>query len=191
MDYLQQTEQDWMARIKEQYYAIIGTTIDAVTDKHIADAVAGITGKKRGLILSGSIGSGKTTLMRSLHYALQLAHREYEPQEGELRKYYSHLWVSAKDVAHIKSRDQVKEMASKMYLFIDDIGEEPAQINLYGTEIQPMVDLLELRYLNGDPTFLTTNLNYTQMGEKYGLRVADRIVEMCHPVKYENSSYRR
>lgn len=191
MKYLNKSEQEWVLRLQEQYRTIIGKELDSLTNKHIADAVTGIIGRKNGLILSGSVGGGKTTLMKALHYALDLAHKEYIPEEGQLRKYYSHKWVTAKDVAHIKHRDQIVEMANVSYLYIDDIGEEPVQMNLFGNEIQPMVDLLELRYNNGNHTFITTNLNYKQISEKYGARIADRIVEMCHPVKYEHpKSYR-
>lgn len=192
MKYLNLTADTLAAYIAEQYRTIIETELDEITIQHIKAAATGLAETKRwGLIAAGQTGNGKTTLLKSLNYALNLAHKEYDPGE-QMRKYYSVMFRTAKQfVEQIKNPEDVAEIAALGFVFIDDLGEEPTNVQRYGNTMTPIIDLIERRYENKAYTFISTNLNYTDIVDKYGARIADRIVEMCHAVKYNNASYRK
>ena len=192
MKYLNLTADALATYIEEQYRTIIETELDEITIQHIKAAATGLTETKRwGLIAAGQTGNGKTTLLKALNYALNLAHKEYDPGE-QMRKYYSVMFRTAKQlVEQIKNPEDVAEIAALGFVFIDDLGEEPTNVQRYCNTMTPIIDLIERRYENKAYTFISTNLNYTQLKDKYGARIADRIVEMCHAVKYNNASYRK
>ena len=109
-----------------------------------------------------------------------------------MRKYYSVKFRTAKQfVEQIKNPEDVAEIAALGFVFIDDLGEEPTSVQRYGNTLTPIVDLIERRYEAKAYTFISTNLTYKQIADKYGERIADRIVEMCHVVKFNNKSYRK
>jgi DNA replication protein DnaC len=75
-------------------------------------------------------------------------------------------------------------------LAIDDLGLEPAEIMNYGNVITPAVELLSHRYNEQLMTIVTTNLDPSQIKQKYGVRIADRFREMFLKVIFKNGSYR-
>jgi DNA replication protein DnaC len=75
-------------------------------------------------------------------------------------------------------------------MFIDDLGAERKEIQEYGNVLTPMVDLLEHRYSRRLFTVVTTNLDASQLGEKYGARLRDRFREMFIVVPFSNKSFR-
>jgi DNA replication protein DnaC len=52
------------------------------------------------------------------------------------------------------------------------------------------MDLLEYRYVEQLPTFLTTNLDASEIRGKYGDRIADRFNEMLSVIIFRRVSYR-
>ena len=55
----------------------------------------------------------------------------------------------------------------------------------------PITELLEYRYNQRLTTIVTTNLEPSEIREKYGDRIADRFNEMFALVSYTGVSYRR
>ena len=114
----------------------------------------------RGLVLMGSVGTGKTTMA----YAIRRA------------------WEHPLKIANVRNcqwiADQIKldatwvqEIAGEKGLMIlDDFGTEP---KVWGEE--SMLPILFTRYQNNLPTIITTNLNFQLIKERYGERIADRL----------------
>ena len=76
-------------------------------------------------------------------------------------------------------------------LCIDDVGTEPASLKVWGNEVSPLVDLLYHRYDRQLFTIITSNLEGDEdIAKRYGVRVADRFVEMFDLIGFDNSSYR-
>lgn len=191
MKYLNFTPATIAGYIEEKYRLLIEPNeLDEPTRQHITAAAEALY-NERGVIAAGKPGNGKTTLLRAIYYAYQQMHKDYEP-ETELRKYYSCIFRTAKDYAQrVKSIEDADEVAKKGFVYIDDLGEEPASMQHYGNIVTPIVDIIERKYIYRDFLAISTNLNYTQIADKYGQRVAERLVEMCQPIKFENESYRK
>ena len=67
---------------------------------------------------------------------------------------------------------------------------EPTEVVEYGNVLNPIIDLIEYRYLRQLFTLVTTNLTAEQIRKKYGNRIADRFNEMLEVIVFKNQSYR-
>lgn len=150
-----------------------------------------INSKKFGLMLYGTVGSGKTTLAKSICRLINTA--EYS-DNSSLRKSITSVSateiidIALKPEGHSRTIDKIK--TSEM-LFIDDLGTEANIIKSWGNELTPLIDILQYRYENQLFTIVTTNLNDDSIRDVYGERVADRFNEMFDCIAYLQPSYRK
>ena len=94
----------------------------------------------------------------------------------------------------MRSKGEYNEWRNLMrtpLLIVDDLGVEPREIMDYGNVFTPLVDLITLRYDEQLYTIFTTNLTPSQLEEKYGKRIVDRLNEMVETIVFENGTYRR
>lgn len=134
------------------------------------------------LVISGVVGSGKTTLLR----ALVAADRETADSRTQ-----PITLVTARQAAAAATDDSLRRQLERTpRLAIDDLGTEPAEVLVYGNAVRPVAELIETRYDNALPVYLTTNLNETQLRDRYGLRVYDRLVETAAFVIFHSPSHR-
>ena len=151
-----------------------------------------INGKKPGLMLFGSIGSGKTTLaraiMRTINYLYYSVYRDQRKEIAEISALNLTKLIATGEKQDEESflRFQKREM-----LFIDDLGLEPAAIKNYGNEILPVVDLLYYRHDRMLFTICTSNLDMNDFEQKYGKRTASRFYEMFNRIGFTNEDYRK
>lgn len=145
---------------------------------------------KFGIMLLGSCGNGKSTLVKAFDKLLtQLAiplYRNCTIERYDLRM------VDAKYEANLSKsnpKDFVSLTRAEM-LAIDDLGTEPIEVMDYGNISYPLIDLLTQRYELQQFTIITTNLTGQAIREKYGDRIADRLNEMMEKVGFTNPSYR-
>ena len=132
--------------------------------------------KKRGLILCGTLGNGKTTMLRAI------------------KKFFRHniLYFEAQEIfSQVKQTQEYPYIDPKYILLIDDLGVEPQSYNDFGEIRHPLAELLILRYKQNSPTIIATNCTIEQIGERYGDRLQDRIREMYAIIIYKEPSYRR
>jgi DNA replication protein DnaC len=145
---------------------------------------------KKGLLVFGSYGTGKTTSFK----IIQNLAKHYQVRE---------LWfpsISAQEVVDRfnmeKNKEEVIRYYSKGTFLFDDLGSETAGNNIYqyGKE-DVFVRILLNRYRNfenlGTKTHITTNLSQKQMEERYGKQLADRFVEMFNLLKLDGPSRRK
>ena len=140
-----------------------------------------------GLLLYGNVGSGKTTIMDAIsnlfsckgiqHKGVNIGFKRLE--SVELYQMYKFKYT------------EFEEIKKCPLLAIDDFGIEPVYINVYGTDISPISELLYHRYQNRLTTIITTNLAVEDIRKRYGDRIADRFNEMMHSVLFANQSYRQ
>jgi len=143
---------------------------------------------KFGMMFCGTCGNGKTTLLYALRSATNYLNdcRHFEDNHTGIRIY------DAKDISQIaKNYDNFKEVRRAPIIALEDIGREPAEVLDYGNVLNPIIDLLEYRYNEQLPTFITTNLTAKEIREKYGNRIADRFNEMIEVLIFQNGSYRK
>lgn len=120
-----------------------------------------------GIILNGQIGNGKTTLFRLANDAMSLMGMKCEMIN--VNKLCS-LVAQNGDVEIIKRETGL--------LILDDLGSENEVVRNYGNNLDPIKQLLFMRYENRARTFVTTNYNAEMLKTKYGERLSDRFKEM-------------
>lgn len=152
----------------------------------VAETLAGDS-HKFGLLLAGTCGNGKTTTMRAVQSIVQLLNNTYY-RSGER---IGNRLLEAKDIAQLSDKDgQLTAYQTIPLLFLDDLGREPTEVMRYGNVTSPITELLEYRYNQRLTTIVTTNLEPSEIREKYGDRIADRFNEMFVVVRYTGASYR-
>ena len=143
---------------------------------------------KFGLMLMGLCGNGKTSLVKSLQSILW-----HLDLRGEYKERMQISFYTAKALAWMFAKENCNPGASVYcapILAIDDLGNEPKQVMVYGNVFTPITDILEMRYERRLFTIATTNLKPDQIHSEYGTRIADRLNEMMEIVIFTNSSYR-
>lgn len=144
-----------------------------------------------GLFMPGSIGNGKTTMLKAIRdlmvYLVETDKISY--CEGDK---YPHF-VKARDMASmaIEDRNGFRAIKNTRFLLIDDLGAEPTEVVAYGMPYKPFDELLDYRYEQMLPTFISSNLTAPDIGQKYDdPRVVDRMREMFQILSFEEVSFR-
>ena len=181
----------------------------------------------KGLYLHGSVGSGKSTLIaivrdmsKTLFPKNTLSNvRIKRPEERSIISDISDFEggfriVNSTDVAN-SYRDQkdgdnaLKTFQSNNEVCFDEFGREPMPVKNFGTSLNVMQFIIEVRYDNwvknksfvdrlNNRTHFTTNIftgdsdkpNISQLCDIYQPHVADRLREMCNIIHVDNISFR-
>ena len=142
---------------------------------------------RKGLMLSGPVGCGKTSLMRLFNTLLL---PQYKYQVKPCRDISFEFNQNGYTVIHKYSTNSYSRGQHKIYCF-DDLGTEN-HLKFYGVECNVMAEILLSRYdqftLHGLQTHLTTNLTSMDIEEQYGKRVRSRMREMFNLLAFEVSS---
>lgn len=168
-------------------------TFDKNTHTNLLKLAEYITSKapRFGIMLSGTCGNGKTTLMyafqRALNYLANHNHFSFMDEYFTPRMRICHACEITDIARDIKAFTELKQ---RSMLGIDDLGTEPAEVLEFGNPIYPIVRLLEYRYESQAFTFITTNLTPPEIRKKYGDRIADRFNEMLYVIVFQDISYR-
>jgi len=161
---------------------------DDNTKQNVSKAAKWLTGDyKVGLILYGGVGNGKTTLARSICELISILFKKDEWTGKGVAK-FSALELSK---MMLDSPDRYNQIKNCELLFIDDIGIEPASVKSWGNECSPVTELIYSRYDKQLFTLATSNLNDTELKDRYGIRISDRFNEMFEKVYFPGKSYRK
>jgi DNA replication protein DnaC len=138
---------------------------------------------KKGIMLVGNIGCGKTTLMKL-----------YSTNQKQ-----SYIVKSARLIANEFSKDGISSLEyyyenikfapdsfgrNDYSLCLDDIGTDDIKKH-YGESVNPIQDILLTRYDRNIITHGTTNLNAAQLRDMYGDRCFDRMREMFNFITFD------
>lgn len=145
-----------------------------------------IEGRKESLVIIGKVGTGKTTLMKTLQAILRV-HFNY----GCTFIQAMQLQDAVLDYKEFYQNQCLEGKYPGIFLLIDDIGREPVMVQEYGNIIKPFERIVESRYDKQLPIIVTTNFNLEEIGNQYGERVMDRLKEMADIISFTNDSYRR
>lgn len=133
----------------------------------------------KGIILGGSIGSGKTVLLKGFCNIITSLGDKI---------------ITNIHAMKLQSLIQEKGITTEMIkrpLFIDDLGKEEEMVKSFGTNIKPLIELIAMRYDEGSWTFATTNYKTETLMQKYTPHTADRIKEMFNYRILEGGSRRK
>lgn len=170
--------------------------LDTDTRAHILEAAKWLidANASPGLMLCGLCGNGKTTLAKAIARLISfLSERELGYSNRKIMKL-----ITAKDICRLcaasekfkEQYDDYNDLFKEQMMIIDDLGEEPREVMVYGMIHTPIIDLISARYTKQLITIVTTNLETDDLQEKYGPRIYDRLQEMLTPIVFENDSYR-
>ena len=143
-----------------------------------------------GLFMPGSVGNGKTTMLKAIRNLLVYLVDKGVINYCEGDKYPR--FVTAREMANIaKNPNDFRALKSAKYLLIDDLCEEPVEVISYGNYIYPFIELLEYRYDQMLTTIISSNFNAEGISEKYqNARLKDRMKEMFKIISFVEESFR-
>lgn len=136
------------------------------------------------LLLQGSNGNGKSTLLMAIYWVLYAADTSVLQIKCEKLIEYFKLQCYGQSTAF-------NEYMAARRLCIDELGAEPVRCQVYGVDYTPLQSLLSYRYDKQLPTIMTTNLSDAMIRERYGERISDRFAEMCTILRFSGHSYRK
>lgn len=169
---------------------------DESTRSHILQTARWLTNPDDtpGLLLCGLCGNGKTTLAKAIaHIIAFLTERECGYSNRKRMPLYTAKNICRMCAASEKFKeqyDQYEQLFREPMMIIDDLGEEPREVMVYGMIHTPIIDIISERYASQLMTVITTNLEVDALKEKYGERIYDRFREMLTSIVFENDSYR-
>lgn len=148
--------------------------------------------EKKGLILVGNNGVGKTHLACSI--ANKLIENGIPVVYGTLINLLAELRNSYDTDNDISEMEIIKLYENVVLLIIDDLGKEkPSEWGL-----EKLFTIINSRYENNLPVIITTNYNQNSLVERLSLNgeietaksIISRLYEMCYLVKIEDIDHR-
>lgn len=136
--------------------------------------------KRRGLMLFGSNGRGKTQIC---HNIMPVLLKHYLQRE--------YLCVEAKNLSQYNRSeiDKCKLWYAATPIIIDDVGVE-CIANDYGEKRDLFSEIVDQCEKEKRLLILTTNLTPKEISERYGLRTLDRLRAIVKAIKFNGESLR-
>ena len=137
-----------------------------------------------GLIIFGTVGNGKTTMLNAIRNMVNIL------SEGDSRKCIT--FIDASSLARLAKNDeyQMWDYIKRPMIALDDVGVEQDSVKTYGNIVNPVVELISHRYKHRLFTIISTNLRPSEIRQRYGDRIADRMNEMMTRIIIKNETYR-
>ena len=139
--------------------------------------------ENHGLILWGNVGTGKSYFAGCIANALM---------EREVSVCMTNFALILNDLAaSFEGRNEyISRLCSFPLLILDDFGMER------GTEygLEQVYNVIDSRYRSGRPLIVTTNLTLEDLQhpeDTAHARIYDRLIEMCSPVRFTGSNFRK
>ena len=142
---------------------------------------------EKGILLTGPIGVGKTSLINIFKFFLKNEDRYIIKT---CRDISFEFIEDGYNVIHKYSRGISRQVAVKSFCF-DDLGVE-SSLKYYGNECNVMAEILLSRYdlfvSQKIITHVTTNLSASEIEEIYGNRIRSRMREMFNLISFEKDA---
>ncbi len=142
---------------------------------------------EKGILLTGPIGCGKTSLLNIMKY---LTPTEHKFIVKPCRDISFEFIQEGYQIIHKYSNGKLYQSEPRMYCF-DDLGTEN-NLKYFGNECNVMAEILLSRYdlfiSKKLQTHITTNLSATEIEKHYGNRVRSRLRQMVNLIAYDKST---
>ena len=146
---------------------------------------------QKGFILTGTYGTGKSSIMKA---TMDLIFEMYGKSDVYQIGINEPKYVSAQKMARIfidGERTKINEMIYAGVLGIDDFGYESKEVRSFGTIVFPFEEIIMERYDKKKIILGTTNLKPAQIENIYGGHVLDRLNQMCFWIEINTQSKRK
>lgn len=134
----------------------------------------------KGLLLSGPVGCGKTSLIKLLQHIVPHQKPYIVVPCRNIVFGFNHLGYKT-----------IEDYGESSYFCFDDLGVEPMGRH-YGTDCNVMGEILLSRYelflQSNIKTHATTNLNAAELEELYGNRVRSRMRELFNLIAFDKDA---
>ncbi len=141
--------------------------------------------KSEGLYIHGGKGSGKTCWITV--FAKELTRAGVEVWFKNVADLMFEIkGTFDRDARIFNDYELISLWATKPVLILDDMGAE--KVSEYVR--QSLYTLINKRYLEELPTYITSNLDLDELGARSDQRIASRLVEMCEMVDFGNTDLR-
>lgn len=170
-------------------YKPVHPKMEEQLSKYILQDPSFIGDLKKGIILIGSQGRGKTILMEAFCKVMRDVQRTPIKSIDALELQKAFRRGGQEMIAMEDAID------GSPLLFLDDISEEVDIANNYGSKIFVGYEVLSIRhkmwYNRGFLTFATTNSSIELLGAKYGPRIESRISELFNAFHLDGDDLRQ
>ncbi|MCU7552853.1 hypothetical protein OCK74_27285 [Chitinophagaceae bacterium LB-8] len=144
---------------------------------------------RKGIVLTGPVGCGKTSLMRLMNQVLSTNHQHMMRACREIAFEFA---TQGFEVIQRYTRGSFNQYTEQTVAYcFDDLGLEPV-VQHYGNICNVMAEILLSRYdffiRYKMLTHITTNLNSQEIEDRYGSRVRSRCREMFNLVSFNTDS---
>lgn len=140
--------------------------------------------QKKGLLFSGTVGSGKTHLAASI--ANQLISELHSVIFGNITDIITRIYDTYSAESDIRTGQIIKALTSVDLLVLDDLGKEGDSRNINTVLYQ----IINARYEHELKVIITTNLTSSELSSKIGNATVSRITEMTTPVILNDKDWR-
>lgn len=150
---------------------------------------------RKGLWLWGSIGTGKSTIIRIMNYYSKFSQGldignypiggfRIESATGIVNNFV----LKGQDALNLYTYNN----GTPRTMAFDELGREPCPAKYFGTEVNVMQYIFQCRYefRNECLTHVTTNFSPKEIQRMYGSYIADRINEMFNVIEMTGQSRR-
>ena len=149
----------------------------------------------KGFCFYGDLGLGKSMILQALRQYRNSIVARHESKKEDFRM--KGIWLkAASELANIFSVDGqpalIQYTSDDINLLIDELGREPRPAKYFGTELNVIQFVLQLRYdhRRDSVTHITTNLKPEDIAQYYGAYIADRCWEMFNFIEFQGASLR-
>jgi len=133
----------------------------------------------KGLLIRGPSDTGKTHLVRCV-------------EDNGLNPINSLSMLDITEKIKADGKYQIENKGQKI-IYLDDVGTEEAMIKFYGTTnlwFKVFIETVYHRTKCFNHLIISTNLNFSEIGEQYGFRVESRMREMFNVIDMKGGGYR-
>ena len=142
---------------------------------------------RKGILLAGPIGSGKTSLMNLMKHLTPI---EYKFYVKTCREVGFEFIQEGYQIIHKYSIGKLYHSEARTICF-DDLGIEN-NLKYFGNDCNVMAEILLSRYdiyiSKNIRTHLTTNLSASEIETMYGNRVRSRLRSMCNLIAFDQAT---
>ncbi|WP_026935020.1 ATP-binding protein [Christiangramia echinicola] len=135
----------------------------------------------KGILLSGPVGCGKTSLMKLLHFLVPYQRKYVVMPCRNIVFAFNHLGYKT-----------IEDYGESSFFCFDDMGVEPLGRH-YGRDCNVIGEILLSRYelflATKIKTHATTNLNAEELEERYGNRVRSRMRELFNLIAFDITAW--